>query len=94
LNFPELYQAVDRANTGYVHRNLTPSMSVNIGRPRSDAAIFMQAGFPVVSFSSSGGAGAYHTPDDKPSTLWPETMEDLATMLTLAVAELAVVKEN
>ena len=88
-NYPELYNAVNQANTGYVHRNLTTSFSTNLGRPRSDAAIFMQAGIPTLSFSSSGGAGAYHTPDDKPSTIWPETLEDLATILTLAIADLA-----
>ncbi len=89
LNYPDLYKAIDQANTAYVHRNLTTSMSALIGRPRSDSAIFMAAGIPSVSFSSSGGSGAYHTPDDKPSTIWPETLEDLATILTLALADLA-----
>ncbi len=91
LNYPDLYKPIDQANVNYVHRNLTTSLSTNLGRPRSDAAIFMQAGIPTVSFSSSGGQGAYHTPADTPSTIWPETLEDLATILTLAVAELAVV---
>jgi Zn-dependent M28 family amino/carboxypeptidase len=90
-NYPELYKAIDQANTAYVHRKLTTSRSTNLGRPRSDAAIFMQAGIPSVSFSSYGGSGAYHTPADTPSTIWPETLEDLATMLTLALADLAVV---
>ena len=94
LNFPILYKPIDQANALFVHRNLTTSMSANIGRPRSDAVIFMQAGFPVVSFSSSGGPGAYHTPDDTPSTIWPETLEDLATILTLAVADLAQVNSK
>jgi hypothetical protein len=89
LNYPDLYRAVDQANSKYVHRNLTASMSSLIGRPRSDSSIFMQAGIPSLSFSSSGGIGAYHTPDDKPSTIWPETLEDLATILTLAAADLA-----
>lgn len=90
-NYPDLYKAIDQANAGYVHRNLTTSLSTNLGRPRSDAAIFMQAGIPTVSFSSSGGTGAYHTPDDKPSTIWPETLEDLATILTLALSDLALI---
>ncbi|MCX6223147.1 MAG: M20/M25/M40 family metallo-hydrolase [Bacteroidia bacterium] len=90
-NYPDLYNAINQANANYVHRNLSTSFSTNLGRPRSDAAIFMQAGIPTVSFSSSGGSGAYHTPDDKPSTIWPETLEDLATILTLAIADLALI---
>jgi hypothetical protein len=93
-NYPDLYKYIDQANAKFVHRNLTTSFNNNLGRPRSDASIFMQAGIPTVSFSSSGGAGAYHNPDDKPSTIWPETLEDLATMLTLAVAELALTAGN
>lgn len=92
VNYPDLYKAIDQANASYVHRNLTTSLATTIGRPRSDAAIFMQAGIPSVSFSSSGGTGAYHTPDDKPSTIWPETLQALASMLTLAVADLAQVR--
>lgn len=94
LNYPELYRAIDQANANFVHRNLTTSQSTLLGRPRSDSAIFMQAGIPSVSFSSSGGSGAYHTPDDKPSTIWPETLEDLATMLTIALGELAFVADK
>lgn len=94
VNYPDFYKAFDQVNAAYVHRNLTTSFSTNLGRPRSDAAIFMQAGIPTVSFSSSGGSGAYHTPDDKPSTIWPETLEDLATMLTLALADLAMISAH
>lgn len=91
VNYPDLYKAINQANAGYVHRNLTTSFSTNLGRPRSDAAIFMQAGIPTVSFSSSGGTGAYHTPNDKPATIWSETLEDLATILTLALSDLALI---
>lgn len=93
-NYPGLYKAIDQANASFVHRNLVASFSTNLGRPRSDASIFMQAGIPSLSFSSSGGSGAYHTPDDKPSTIWPETLQDLATILTLAMADLAVLSEK
>lgn len=94
VNFPDLYKFIDQANTSYVHRNLSASRQTNLGRPRSDAVVFMQAGIPSISFSSSGGTGGYHTPDDKPSTIWPETLEDLATILTLAIADLAIVSEK
>jgi Zn-dependent M28 family amino/carboxypeptidase len=91
ISFPEVYSVIERANSNYVHRNLSSSINTNLGRPRSDAAIFVQAGIPSITFSSSGGKGAYHTPDDRPSTIWPETLEDLATILTLAIAELAMI---
>jgi hypothetical protein len=88
-NYPDLFKAIRDANDQYVHRNLSSSRSENLGRPRSDAVVMMQAGIPTVSFSSSGGSGAYHTPGDVPATIWPETIEDLSTMLTLALANLA-----
>jgi len=93
-NYPELYHSISQANNAFVHRNMTTSFSNNLGRPRSDAAIFMQAGIPTVSFSSSGGTGAYHTPDDRPSTIWSETIEDLAAILTLALSDLAILSEK
>ncbi|MDD4645192.1 MAG: DUF4910 domain-containing protein [Bacteroidales bacterium] len=91
LNYPDLGNVIDRANSSYVHRNLTSSKSNNLGRPRTDAAIFIQAGVPSVSISSYGGPGGYHTPADNLSTIWPETLEDLATILTLALGDLAQV---
>jgi Iap family predicted aminopeptidase len=53
-----------------------------------------KAGIPSVSFSSYGGSGAYHTPGDTPETIWPETLEDLASMLTLALADLAGIMQK
>jgi hypothetical protein len=94
VNYPDLYKAIDQSNTSFVHRNLTTYFESNLGRPRSDAANFMQAGIPTLNFSSSGGIGGYHTPDDKPSTIWPETLEDLATIITLAMADLALISDR
>jgi len=94
LSFPLLYGAIEGANRNYVHRNLSASATGGGGRPRSDAAIFNQAGIQTVSFSSYGGSGAYHTPGDTPETIWPETLEDLATILTIAIADLAGIHQN
>jgi len=88
-NYPALYAAIERANNRYVHRQLTTSYSANLGRPRSDAAVFMKAGVPSLSFSSRGGRGFYHNPLDDINTIWPETLEDLSVMLAFAVTELA-----
>lgn len=91
LSYPDLYTPLERANKEFVHRNLGSSPAGNAGRPRSDAAVFVRAGVPSVSFSSSGGSGAYHTPGDTPDTIWAETLEDLATLITLAMADLALI---
>lgn len=88
-NYPEIFGAVKRANNRYTHRNLSTSFNANLGRPRSDASIFMRAGVPSLSFSSSGGKGYYHNPLDRVETIWPESLQALASMLTFAVAELA-----
>jgi len=88
-NYPGLFSAVQRANDRYTHRQLTTSYSANLGRPRTDAAIFMKAGVPSLSFSSNGGRGYYHVPLDNAETIWPETLHALVSMLSFAVVELA-----
>jgi hypothetical protein len=88
-SFPALFGPVEAANRNFVHRVLGSSAAGGGGRPRSDAAVMIKAGIPSISFSSYGGSGAYHTPGDTPETIWPETLEDLAAILTLALADLA-----
>jgi Zn-dependent M28 family amino/carboxypeptidase len=93
VSFPGLFGPIENANQNFVHRNLGSSVSGNAGRPRSDAAVFTKAGVPAISFSSYGGSGAYHTPADTPDTIWAETLEDLATILTIALADLAEINK-
>ncbi len=88
-SYPYLFGPIEAANRNFIHRVLGSSAAGGAGRPRSDAAVMAKAGIPSVSFSSYGGSGAYHTPGDTPETIWPETLEDLASMLTLAIADLA-----
>ena len=88
-NYPEIFSAVKRANERYIHRELSTSFSANLGRPRSDASIFMRAGVPSLSFSSNGGKGYYHNPLDRVETIWPESLEAIAGMLSYAIVELA-----
>lgn len=88
-NFPDIFAAIKRANDRYIHRQLTTSYSANLGRPRTDAAIFMDAGVPALSFSSSGGQSYYHNPLDRPETIWPESLEAITGLVSYAVAELA-----
>lgn len=88
-NYPEIWDLVNRVNTKYVHRSLRPTNFPNLARPRLDAARFMWAGIPSLSFSAYGTKSVYHVPQDDISLITPEIMEDLAQILFLTVIELA-----
>lgn len=87
-NYPELWNFIEKANRDYVHRSIRPSRFHNLGRPRLDAARFMWAGIPSISFSAYGSTSYYHVPKDNMEIITPEIMEDLAQILFLAVMEL------
>ncbi len=88
-NYPEIWHVVNHVNTKYVHRSVRPTNFPNLARPRLDAARFMWAGIPGLSFSAYGTKSLYHVPQDDISLITPEIMEDLAQILFLAVIELA-----
>jgi hypothetical protein len=85
---------VDRLNKKYIHRRVTASENANLARPRQDAAHFMWAGVPTISFGTSGGPrlpyASYHTTKDSIDIITPEIMEDLAQLAFLTTVELAV----
>jgi hypothetical protein len=92
-NNPELYGYVERNNDRFIHRPLTPTFSANLARPRQDAAHFMWAGVPTLSFGTADAKplpyATYHTTMDTPENINPEILKDLARLLFLSVAELA-----
>ena len=88
-NFPALWAYVDSANARYVHRPLETNYFFNRARPRLDAARFLWAGVPSLSFSASGRDSHYHTPGDDLSVIDAETLEDLAKILFVAVLDMA-----
>jgi hypothetical protein len=92
-NYPELWNYIEAANSKYVHRVVKPLSFQNLARPRLDAARFMSAGIPSLSFAVSGAKPlpyeTYHTTNDRPEILEPEIMEDLAQVLFIATMELA-----
>ena len=94
LNFPQVWEVVDRMNKKYVHRRVTASENANLARPRQDAAHFLWAGVPTISFGTSGGPrlpyASYHTTKDSIEIITPEIMEDLAQLVFLSTVELAV----
>jgi len=93
LNFPQLWEVVDRMNKTYIHRRVTASENANLARPRQDAAHFLWANVPTISFGTSGGPrlpfASYHTTKDSPEIITPEIMEDLAQLLFLSTVDLA-----
>lgn len=64
-NFPQLWEVIERLNKQYIHRRVTASANANLARPRQDAAHFLWAGVPTVSFGTSGAKplpyASYHT---------------------------------
>ncbi|HDL19264.1 MAG TPA: DUF4910 domain-containing protein [Bacteroidetes bacterium] len=88
-NFPELWRYAEQANEKYVHRILRPSYFANLARPRLDAARFLRAGIPSISFSAYGTQSFYHNTKDTIALITPEVMEDLAKILFQAIINIA-----
>ncbi|MCU0287993.1 MAG: M20/M25/M40 family metallo-hydrolase [Acidobacteria bacterium] len=91
-NYPDLYRYIEEANKKYIHRVLNPVLFHNRARPRLDAAHFMWAGVPTLSFAVDGAQPlpyeTYHTTHDNPEIITPEIMEDLGQLLFIAVMEI------
>lgn len=92
-NYPELWKHFAAANRQLVHAVVSPAYFHNRARPRLDAARFMWAGIPIISFSAYGAPDlpfpSYHTSHDKPDIITPEIMVDLGRLIFSAVAEMA-----
>jgi len=92
-NYPQLWEYLERNNRKYIHRPLAATLTPNLARPRQDAAHFMWAGVPTISFGTGGGKplpyATYHTTKDRPEILNPEILEDLARLVFLSVVEMA-----
>ncbi len=88
-NYPVLWSFIEDANNEYIHRPLRTSYSSNLGRPRLDAARFMSAGVPSLSFSTYGSVNYYHVPLDNLDIIKPEIMEDLCQLLFVSVVRMA-----
>jgi len=93
-NYPQLWTVIDSVNGRFIHRPLAAGFTPNLARPRQDAAHFMWADVPTLSFGTVGEKplpyATYHTTRDRPETLTPEIMEDLARLVFLSVAEYSV----
>lgn len=90
-NYSSLWKHIDSANREYIHRVVKPTYFSNIARPRLDAAHFMWAGIPTISFSTYGiplGFSNYHKSTDRPEYITPEIMEDLAQLIYMTLLEM------
>jgi len=87
-NYPELWKFVSDANEKYIHRPLSTNNFSNLGRPRLDAARFLSAGVPSLSFYTSGSTSYYHVPADNLEIIKPEIMEDMAQLLFLTIVNM------
>lgn len=88
-NYPILWSFMEEANNKYIHRPLSTGYFSNLGRPRLDAARFLTAGVPSLSFSTYGSANYYHVPQDNLDIIKPEIMEDLSKLLFMAIVKMA-----
>lgn len=90
--YPELFEPLKTANDMYIHRLIESNDFLNITRPRLDAARFMKAGIPSVSFSAFGNSvtnSVYHQPGDNIEIIDPEIMEDIAQLIYIGIIRLA-----
>jgi hypothetical protein len=92
-NYPWLWEIVERINKSYIHRPVSAGFTANLARPRQDAAHFMWANIPTISFGTSGGRplpyATYHTTKDSPEIITPEILEDLARLVFLSIVDMA-----
>jgi hypothetical protein len=88
-NYPQLWSFIEEANNTFIHRQISTGYFSNLGRPRLDAARFMSAGIPSLSFYTYGSENFYHVPKDDITIIRPEIMEDMAQLLLISVVKMA-----
>lgn len=79
--YPELAEVAKRANADYIHRPLLTWENFYRTRPRTDGAVFMQAGYPCMDFRAAGKGGYYHHPKDNTASIRPEILRAEAEWL-------------
>jgi hypothetical protein len=92
-NYPALWKFFDLANKALVGAAVEREYFHNRARPRLDAARFMWAGIPTVSFSAGDAPElpypVYHTRNDRPDILTPGIMVDLGRLIFSGLVDLA-----
>ena len=88
-NYPEFWEYIKQANDLYIHREIIPRYFANNARPRLDAARFMWAGVPTLSFGVRGAPSYYHITKDDIDTITPEILEDMTQLLFISILDMA-----
>ena len=92
--YPDLWEYIAEANKNSVNLPLEPLPFTDIGRPKLDAAIFLEKKIPSIIFHATGAPTFPYTTKDIPETITPQTMSGLATILYKAILEIANTKHN
>ena len=71
--YPELAKLSEKANDTFVHRRFYTSDTHFRTRPRTDGAVFMQAGYPCMDLWALGN-GYYHHPKDNTKSINPDIL--------------------
>ncbi len=92
-NYPSLWKFFDQANGALAGAAVEKEFFHNRARPRLDAARFMWAGVPTVSFSAGDAPElpypVYHTRNDRPDILTPGIMVGLGRLIFSGLVDLA-----
>lgn len=94
-NYNQVKNYAEEANSHYLHRVLhTSDYKRASGKMYTDGEIFNFNGIPAFSIGTRNKQGKtyYHKPEDLPSTLTPEIMEDAAKLLFLTLVGLSTDK--
>ena len=87
--YPQFAEIAKQVNDKYIHRQLFTRENHFLTRPRTDGAVFMQAGYPCMDLRASGGNGYYHHPKDDVDTINPEILQSEAEWLFWMATEWA-----
>ena len=78
--YPDFATIAQQVNDKYIHRLLMTRENHFLTRPRTDGAVFMQAGYPCMDLRAAGG-GFYHHPKDNTESINPEILQSEAEWL-------------
>ena len=78
--YPQFADIAQKVNDKYIHRMLMTRQNTYETRPRTDGAVFMQAGYPCMDLRATGG-GFYHHPKDNTTTINSELLQAEAEWL-------------
>ena len=90
--FGSVLDYVENANSKYVKREFQTDLEANeiVTRPRTDGAVFFQAGVPVIRLYSFGEkVGPYHHPGDVKELIKFDIVRDAAKLLSTSMMDLS-----